>query len=224
MTFIPDEKITGRLLRTQYLTSGTSYSKLSATKLLVLELWGGGGAGGGATTVAVSSGAAGGGGGGSYAFKSFDVTSFAGPFTYAVGTGGTAVSGGTGNDGNDSTFTVNSVTVTAKGGKGAIGNTTPGTAPLHYPGGAGQLSTGGDVNGGGAPGLQGITVSATVGASGNGGSALFGRCGIGRTTAGAGNIGSGYGAGGSGGLVLNGSAQVAGGNGVNGLIIVREFS
>jgi hypothetical protein len=214
---------TGRLIRApQILTSGTSYAPPVGCTAIEVECVAGGGGGGGCTSSA-SNGAAGAGG----ASGGFVSKYFANPpatCAYAIGAAGTAGAntGGTGGTGGDSTFTVSGTTITAKGGLGGVGMVF-GTTVLTSAGGAGVISTNGDLNGSGDPGDPGIRMSGTIGASGPGGSSQYGAGGAGRTTGGAGNVGVGPGSGGGGGLVLNGSGAVIGGAGTAGIIRIWEY-
>jgi hypothetical protein len=208
----------------QILTSGTTYTTQAGTNAIYLELLGAGGGGGGCASAALNGAVGGGGASGAEAAIWLAVTPSTG-YTYAIGAGGAggANTGGTGGTGTDSTFTVGGTTVTAKGGLGGLGEAA-GTALANVAGGAGQLSTSGDINGSGSPGDYGTRLSGLIGASGNGGSTRFGGGGAGLVVAGAGLAGTGFGAGGSGALVLNGSAAAVGGAGSNGMIRVWEFT
>jgi hypothetical protein len=92
-------------------------------------------------------------------------------------------------------------------------------------GGVSTLSTNGDVNGGGQPGLFGYRITGTAGVSGYGGSSSIGGGGSPRVTAspGAGIDAIGPGAAGGGALVINGSAAAIGGAGSKGLIYIYEY-
>lgn len=215
----------GQFIKRTLLTSGTSFTTTVNTNKIILRLQAGGGGGGGTTTAAASAALGGGGSAGGYAEKTFNVDPNT-AYTYAIGAAGAAgnTSGGNGGVGGVTTFAVGATTVTANGGLGGIGETA-GTALAVILGGASPaVSTNGDMNGGGAPGAVGIRLSGLLGGSGAGGSCLFGAGGNGLNAAGAGVVGVGYGAGGSGGCVLNNSAAVAGGAGLAGCIVVEEYS
>lgn len=212
-------------LGTTVKTSGTSFTTGTGTHFIKVRMWGAGGGGGGADTAAVSAAAGGGGAAGGYAEKLFTVDPST-AYTIAVGTGG---AGGTAGDndgtaGGDTTFTVGGTTVTAKGGPGGAG-AAAGTAVNSELGGAAPaVSTNGDVNGSGAPGGYSVRFTGLVGASGAGGSASVGGGGVSKVAAGAGTAATGLASGGAGGLVLNGSGAVAGGDGTGGLIVIDEYS
>jgi hypothetical protein len=213
-------------LAMQTLTSGTTYTPTSGATKAIIELWGGGGAGGSCTNVAGC--AAGGGGAGGFA-RHYFASMGAGPFTIAIGAGGTAVAGATGGAGTATTFNTGATTITANGGGG--GTTAAGTAVIKYvAGGAGgAISTNGTVNGAGIPGGAGMTSTVvTTGASGEGGSTSLGGGGVAVT----GNISAtsvagvaavvSTGSGGSGARAGTTTA-VSGGAGAAGRIIIWEF-
>lgn len=175
-----------------------------ATKVTVI---GGGGAGGGAS--ASNTGA--GGGSGGIAIKWLSALTPGNTLAVTIGAGGTGVSNASGNNGSASSIasgTQTISTVTANGGIGGQASTSPG------PGGGALISTGGDINGAGAP-AQFVTVASGFG--GAGGATMFGGAGgfVGSTSAGAGavaNTGSGGGGAGVG-------ATNAGGAGAAGIVI-----
>lgn len=214
----------GRLLGTYVLTSGTTHTTGASTNEIEVLVIAGGGGGGGVTGGA-NAAMGGGGCGGGWSRKTFTVAPSTG-YTYAIGAAGAGgdTSGSTGATGGDSTFTVSGTTVTAKGGLGGVGMAA-GTSPLMAAGGvSGGISTNGDVNAGGDPGLHAHRLGANAGVSGKGGSGPYGAGGAARLTAGAGNPGLGYGAGGGGGHAATASAAVAGGDGAQGVIIVWEYA
>jgi hypothetical protein len=214
----------GQLLRApQVLTSGAgaTYTPPTNCRAIYVQMVGGGGGGGGAADAFNMSAFGGGGAGGAYAAKYF-LTAGA-TFTYTIGQGGSggANSGGQGAVGTQTDFSNGSTTVSAKPGSGGQGQTA-GTSLIAAAGGNGQVSTGGDVNGMGAPGTHGIRFSGSAGCSGNGGSSAFGGGGVGRVGGGSGNHGFGYGGGGGGGGAT--ALSVVGGAGSDGVIIVWEYS
>lgn len=180
-----------------------------AVKVTVL---GGGGAGGGAS--ASNTGA--GGGSGGIAIKWLSALTPGNTLAVTIGAGGTGVSNATGNNGSASTVasgTQTISTITANGGTGGQASTSPG------PGGGAVISTGGDINGGGAS-AQFVTVASGFG--GGGGATMFGGSGnfVGGTSAGlsaVANTGSGGGGAGVG-------ATNAGGNGAAGIVIFEWVS
>jgi len=220
-------KITpGRFLRTTVLTSGTSHTTHTSANTIFVRLVAGGGAGGGGASATSNAGCGGGGSAGGYAEKTFTVTPNT-AYTYAIGIGGTAGSAGNnpGNDGGITTFTVGGTTVTANGGKGGQGMASGSTVISALGGASPAVSTNGDLNSGGDPGVYGQRGSGTTGTGGSGGSSPLGAGANARNTQGAGNTASvGYGGGGGGGFGTGNNNSVAGGAGANGVIIVDEFS
>jgi len=213
---------TGRQIRaTQVLTTGTSYTTPAGCRSIYVELIAGGGGGGGAQFATPNMAFGGGGAAGAFASKSFTVSPST-AYTYAIGGAGAAGAntGGTGGTGGDTTFAVAGVTVTAKGGLGGVGQTGAATLAVVL-GGAGVISTNGDVNSGGDPGKNAVRLSGILGGSGQGGSCVYGGGGAGRITNGAGIAGFGYGSGGGGAAAV--SANVAGAAGTAGVILVWEF-
>jgi hypothetical protein len=213
----------GRLLRISVLNGGTLFNTGAYASTIEVELVGGGGGGGGCTSVASAASAAGGGGSGGYAKKIFAVSPNT-QYTYAVGAAGAGNSGAAGGNGGNSTFTVGVTTVTANGGTGGPSATSTVTVGTGFAGGdGGAVSTNGDVNSAGAPGGAGImTTVAPLGASGCGGSSIYGKGGLALVAAGAGNNAAGYG-GGGGGAMTGAAAARAGGNGTAGVIIVYQY-
>lgn len=221
------QKVAGRsglFLRTQVLTSGTTFTTSPGTNGIFLRLVGGGGGGGGCTSVASAASAAGGGGSGAYAEKFFAVTPNT-PYTYAIGALGAGSSGAAGGNGTASTFTVGATTVTAPGGTGGPQAVSLTTLAGYLGGAGGTTPTNGDINCPGSCGGNGVivVVATPAGVSGNGGTSPFGSCGLGVKAAAAGNAASGYGAGG-GGALTGASVARAGGNGAPGVIIVDEYA
>lgn len=217
---------TGRLIRApQVLTSGTSYTTPAGCNNIWVRGVGGGGGGGSAGTATSSAAAGVPGGAGAYGEKFFAVSPST-AYTIAIGLAGSGASvGGNGGNGGNTTITVSGVTLTIPGGSGGLGNTAATTALL-FPGAAGgSTPTNADLAVPGQAGLGIIRLSGTVAASLQGGSSHFG---VGGTTvantAGAGNAGTGFGSGGSGGLVLNGSSAVGGGAGTGGVLEIWEFT
>lgn len=215
---------TGRFVKTTVLTSGTSFTVSPVTNTIFVRLLAGGGAGGGVATAASVSGGAAGGSAGGYAEKTFSVTPNT-AYTYAIGGAGSPGAAGAnpGGAGGNSTFAVGATTVTANGGPGGLGITAANPV-IGMPGAAPAVSTNGDLNGSGAVGATGFTLSATVAVSGKGADSIFGSGGVPKNAQSAGAAGIGFGAGGSGGCLINGGASVAGGVGLSGVIIVYEYT
>ena len=196
---------------------------------LDIECIGGGGGGGYASTINNASG--GGGGGGAYSKKiNFSVTP-GNTYSYNVGAGGVGgiVASGSSTDGADTWFS-STATVLAKGGLGGTSATTIG-AGTGGAGGSSATSIGNIVFSGGI-GATGSTTGGGgggAGANGNANGAAGGvpNGGIGITPGGSGGnggqgsigfAGSNYGAGGGG--AHRSGANVNGGNGAQGVIII----
>lgn len=212
--------------------SGT-YVVPSGVKALEVTVLGAGGGGAGAATPSSSVyAAAGGGGAGAMAVKWISAADLAASYSYVVGTGG--IGGGApnmsdpvgsrnGTAGGISSFSGGGVTLSCSGGAGAPEDEATSTATQYAPGSGGAAS-GGDLNINGASGYGGITKASQfyqLGA-GHGANSPFGVGGAFSNGNGAG--GSGYGSGGAGaGMIPGFILNRAGGNGANGVIIVKEF-
>ncbi len=228
----------GTFIGRTYKTSGTTFTTGANTRKILVTAIGAGGGGGGVKNAAVSSGAGGGGGAGGKCVKVYTVSPSTG-YTCAIGTGGAGGVGATptdGSTGGNTTFTDGSTLITAKGGFGGKSMTAVATsadaALLCMLGGAGQLSTNGDFNGTGESGDTGIVVPWTgsivfaIGAKG--GNTEYGSGGNSvvpaNTNSTAGVDGTGYGSGGGGAAISYGGSDVDGGDGMNGVLIVDEYS
>ena len=208
-----------QLLRApQILTGSGTYTTPAGCRLIVVECIGGGGGGGGCSFLASNCGVGGGGASGAYARKT--IISPAATYAYVCGAAGTAGAntGGNGGTGGDTTWAA--TLIVAKGGLGGVGMVY-GTAVLTALGGAGVVSTGGDINQAGQPGEYATRLTGLIGCSGAGGSNQYGGGGAERNAQNAGLAGNGYGAGGGGGCSL--TAAVTGGAGTVGVIIVTEY-
>lgn len=198
---------------------------------LDIEAVGAGAGSGGIQTGTAADGAViGGGGGGSFA-RAWVAR---GQISHTYGNGGGAgnTSGTTGTSGGNSIAVVGATTVTAKGGVGAIGTATQARSLLlaTWLGGAGQLSTGGDMNCMGAPGEPGLllNIATTGNYSGSGGPSLFflGGSGGGKNTNGQGTAASSFGGGAGGSLQVVTTAALNGGSGTtaDGRILIRHYT
>ena len=221
VTALSSAAIPGEYKSVQILTSTASstYTTPAGINKIVVWAWGGGGGGGGAAFTSSQSAAGGGGAAGGLAILT--ITSPSATYSYqcgALGAGGTA-GANDGTAGSNTTFS----TLTAKGGNGGKGCASSTTALVSL-GGAGVVSTGGDINGAGAPGMFGLVLAAAVAAGGVGGSSWLGAGGAAANTERAGFAAIGYAAGGGGGCCLGSAAAKAGGNGANGIIIVFEYT
>lgn len=204
------------------ITSGSStYNTPAGATAILVECVGGGGGGGGQAGSATQAGLANGGGAGGYLRKL--IASPSASYPYTIGAKGTGGATSTGNSGTDTTFGSGGSLLTAKGGTGG-GTSGLGTGALIQSGGAGgTVSTGGDVNVGGSPGLPGLRLSATVCRGGNGANSYFGSGGRGAAENAAGDNALGSGSGGGGAAVASVNTNRAGGDGTDGIIVITEF-
>lgn len=216
---------TGKIVAITKLTSGTgaTFTLNALTTAMRVDVYGAGAGGGGAAQALAMAAAGGGGGNGGYAMKFY--SSVTASYLYSIATGGAGGTAGA-NDGTAgsgaTTFDNSGSTVSANQGSGGKGSAA-GMAVAGVSGGAGGgVSTGGDINAGGAPGLPGLVFTALLAISGIGGSGAVGGGGSSRTSEAAGVAGSGNGSGGSGGCCLGTTAR-AGGAGKDGLIVVTEY-
>lgn len=199
----------------QVFTGSGTWTKPTGVKFVRVICVGGGGGGGGAAF----DGIAGGGGGGGYAEKILDVTAISSRVV-TIGAAGAAGSsgGGAGGAGGDTSFGSDCI---GKGGSGGVGRNSAGVKSGGAGGGAGT----GDFSIVGESGFSGADQAATYILSGEGGDAAnaFGYGGkpIGPTGNVAGNVGTGYGAGGSG--ASWDDAGTIGGAGTAGICIVYEY-
>jgi hypothetical protein len=234
------QQATGRLLRTTiytnpagtlqssvdgsaYAPASSTFTPLSSTAAVTVEMVGAGGGGGGAGATGASQCSFGaGGGGGGYAYKRL-ATGFSGvtvtvgsPGAGGVGTGA-AAAGGTTSFGS---------LVSATGGGG--GTSGAAVTPPGNPNGSGAQGAGvaADINGQGGVGQFGLGYSVSLGGEGgysqlgSGGPFTSSGTGAGVT----GNFGGGYGGGGGGAANTASNAAHTGGVGICGIIIVREYS
>lgn len=208
----------GGLLAQRVFTASGTYTPTAGMVNCIIECIGGGGGGGGAGFVSSAAMYAGGGGGSGGYSRSYKTAAQIGASqTITIGAGGTAATNAAGGNGGDTSV---STLVIAKGGGGAV-LANSGSVGL---GGVGGVVGTGDLAAAGAPGGNGLYNAAgqtiTCG-SGHGGSSFFG----GGAPAVAGNnngvAASAFGSGGSGGAAQ--SANVAGGVGSAGVVIITEY-
>lgn len=202
----PTTAPTAQQVRSQIFTvSGTWTQPAGVTKVKVTVVGGGGGGGG---TDANASQTGGGGGSGSVAIATLTV---AGNVTVTVGAaGGGGVGNNNGTTGGSSIFS----TVTSIGGSGGSGH---GGGSGSGAGGAGGTASGGDINLSGENGFSGSVSYKAGGDTPLGfGVGAFPAAGAGS----AGSTGTNYGSGGGGGIA-NGSSNINGGAGTQGLVIVE---
>jgi hypothetical protein len=219
-------KASGRFLRqTVYTTGSGTHTPGTDCNEMHVRCYGGGGGGGGADNA--GAGQAGAGAGGAAGGKCEKRAANSSTYAYVIPA---AAAGGTAGDndgatGGDVTFTGTNFTLVGKGGVGGAGGASTATVNVNA-GGSGVISTGGAINGAGAPGTTGAVIlgSSGIAFGGTGGSAEFGRGGTGRVNHGAGTAAIGIGNGGGGGVAITASTPRAGGAGTEGGIIVDEYS
>jgi collagen type III alpha len=139
-----------------------------------------------------------------------------------IGLGGVGVTGGSGADGGVTLFW----TMSCPGGiGGSISTVLPGSASSGN-GNAAALPTGANVLAavGGQGGISFGMVDTQLGIGGEGGASYFGAGGTGQTPNEDGLFSNSPGAGGGGNINVGTSTPLRGGNGSNGLVIIREFS
>lgn len=187
-------------------TTGTSTFSVPSgvSKISVLSV--GGGGGGGAAANGANSAIGDGGGGGACVWEQVDVTATTSIQVF-VGAGGTSAIAG-----SPTKFGTNGFYHTAGGGSAGVDDSSGTT------GGSGGTATGGDINLDGKNGASGQEYSTTpvVSGTGLGGDSCLGYGGTLPVDDNTGNTAQGYGGGGSGGHVSNGS--ISGGVGTQGLI------
>lgn len=185
---------------------------------------GGGGGSASANAAANELVAAGGGAGGGYSESVLEASALGATETIAVGAGGTAGLGSNnpGGDGGNSSF---GGFVLAYGGGGALGAMTSGTAADIFPGrggppaGIGQIAVPGEAT------STALRLNAAQGQAAYGGGSHLGTGGGGRTSAGPGIEGHGYGGGASGALSRGSQADPQdGAPGADGLVIIELYA
>ena len=217
---------------TQVFTSNGTYTPTTGMKYAILECIGSGaGGGGGASTIATISGGGGGGAGG-YSRKVVSASTVGASQAVTIGSGGAGGTAGNNNGANGNSSSVGSL-VSATGGTGGTGSAAALIARVA--GGAGGTGSSGDINLTGGTGQTSLGLYAVNFGSwvfaGNGGNSFFGYGGIGGSMTDASGAGSSvagsnginYGSGGGGGASGQVSAAAAGGNGIDGLVIITEY-
>ena len=214
-----------RLVQTLYFTSTDDFVKatypwLRAVKAKV-QAAGGSGAGAEATNVDQISGGSGG-TAGAYAEKFILASELLATETVTVGEGGAGVTGAAGNPGENSSFGAH---VSANGGPAGVLRTAT-TPPRIALTAAAQATGTGDLVIPGAPGVPPIHLGtgASQNMGGKGGDSHLGAGGRGRVDTN-GDAGAGYGA--AGGGAANSASEAstrAGGDGVDGIVIVELYA
>lgn len=188
----------------------------------IIAIGGGGGGGGvdgqGSGTSAISCGGAGGAACIKYS-STVDAT-----YNITIGAGGAGGASGNndGSDGGNTTVVSATMNLTAKGGDGGSGDlgtngNSWGSSVL------GEVATGGDINMKGTPGVAGSTVSGEAASHSVSGSCPIIGGGIPANNGVNGADATAYGEGGGGTRVTNITTNRAGGDGYQGVVIIREF-
>ena len=204
----------------QVFTGNGTYTPTSGMIYALVEIVGGGGGGGGAATGAGGQSAAGsGGGGGEYARGVFSAATIGASQIVTIGAAGTAGAAGNNNGGGGGTSSLGAL-ITTVGGSGGSGS--PSSAIYGLVGGTGGTGgSGGSFRVAGQVGGTSFGVT-SLGISGCGGSSMLGLGGASRHDA-VGLVGSGYGAGGSGGACDSSTSELAGAAGTAGYILIVEY-
>lgn len=203
-----------------YSAAGSStYNPLSAFCTSVeIDVLGGGGGGGGAAATGVGQCSFGsGGGGGGWVRKRLSAGFSA--QTITVGQGGTTSAGGVGGVGGASSFGA-SWSATGGGGGAAVAASAPTNSPSGSA--AGGIGVIGDINSTGGFGSFGFSYASGLG--GSGGNSLFGIGGPFVTGGANGSPGGGYGGGGGGASNSASLSARAGGVGICGLVMIKEYA
>ena len=212
----------------QSFSSSGTYTPTTGMAFCEVYCTGGGGGGGGVdgddTSLAHSTG---GGGAGGTAIKIYTASEIGANATVTIGSGGSgATNGGNGASGGNSSFAPAGAggTITGNGGSGSTGFN--GGNPEVRGGGSGSTASGGDINiTGNSGGVGSNSGESAIG--GQGGNSYFSGGAIGgsvvRSNATSNGADAVQGAGGGGGAVRNSTSIGQGGNGGNGIVIVKEF-
>lgn len=215
---------------TQVITATGTYTPTANMKYCIVEGVGGGGSGGGTNFVASQGASSSGAGGGGYFRKTFTAAEIGADAAVTIGAGGTPNAAGA-NDGNVGGNTIfnpagTGATLTANGG--ALGRAVACAATAGFSiNEDGGTATNGDVNIQGGSSLKGLALAAGAQSLGGiGGASIFGfptkQAGVTASSA-AGSAANVYGSGGGGAASADGAADVAGGAGADGIVIVTEF-
>lgn len=214
----------GRLINIQRFTTNGTYTPTPGTNSIEVEVQGAGAGGGGIGAAGASTVAVGNGGSGGGYLKSRFTSGFSGgiPITVGIGGAGGNLAPTNGINGGVSMF---GSLMTAGGGQGGIAQ--PQTAPpFSVTGSAG--GSGGSVGNilavNGMSSAHGFALNTTSVSSGQGGGSQLGAGGFSpANNGGSPNNASGYGGGGGGSYAFNRSG-FSGGSGSDGVVIIREYS
>lgn len=202
-------RLTGESPDLKVITSSGSYNKPDGLKFIEVIVIGAGGGGGGAS--AGNNNAVGGSGGGT-SIKRILASALSASETLTIGSGGNGgdVSGTDGSPGGTSSFGTHCSATGGNGGPGATSTIQKGSLPA-------GIGSGGDIDFSGSA-ARGVGVDSSI--SGGGGGSFYG--GMSRDLNGGTVNAADYGSGGSGADSTAGVGQT-GGNGSDGIIVIKEF-
>ena len=212
----------GQVKTTVVTVSDAAFAPQSDTKNIEFTAVGAGGGGGGVDGQGVGTSAvasAGGGGGSALIIKTIIDSSY--NITIGAGGAGGAAGVNNGSVGGNTTIVSTNVNISANGGLAGTGTLAVSGNSLTLSG-IGGTATGGDNNFAGDDGNVSSIVSGSIASTGDSGAGIVGGSKKGATNA-AGFNGVSPGSGGSGAGVSGGATNFAGGNGANGIVIVKEF-
>lgn len=217
---VPAGLTTGRLIAVRTFTTSTVYTPTTGTASVEVTVVGAGGGGGGTGAMGGSQFGAGGGGGSGGWGLSYLATGFSGQ-TITIGLGGAGGTGANGSTGGTTSF--GALLSASGGGGGAFGVPTAGGSC--QVGGVGGSASGANLySSGGAPGTPSVSFTNGNQVSGGGGGSAYGAGGSARNSpTNPGIVGAGPGGGGGGATGQSGAGAQTGGNGANGIVIIREF-
>jgi len=211
----------------QVFTSSGTYTPHAGMVTCIIECVGGGGAGGGSNGTGSQVNVGGGGGSGGYSRKLATAADIGASKTVTIGAGGTAGAAGPNAGGNGGDTSVGVLCI-GKGGTGGGGTDAAVSVGAAGAGGIAGTATGG-IAAAGASGNSGYAANtaATSVFGAAGGSSLFGGGAAPAAFFGTGDANgaaaSAYGSGGGGGYTSNSIANVAGGAGSSGIVIITEY-
>lgn len=212
----------GRLINVQIFAASATYTPHAGMLTAVVEVQGGGSAGYGSAATGSGQGSVGSPGvSGSYCKSRIAAANIGASQVVTVGAGGVGVSGAAGGVGGTSSF---GALLSAPGGSGGtiVG---PGAPPFSAGGGYATAASGGFMFAmTGAVGAPSLMITAGIGFGGPGGQSFFGPGAPAIAGGSAGTPAVNYGAGGSGTANPQSSSAIAGGNGMQGFVIIWEFA
>lgn len=217
----------GKLSNVKVFTADGTYTKPTGVRFIKVTAVGGGGGGGGSTSSLAANVSIGSGGAGGDAVIAWINAAAITTVSITIGAGGAGGSGTSGSSGGDTLFG-NFFTVSG-GGPGstlATGNTVavlnPADSGSTTSVNVSKTEIVSSVTFDGQPGSVPIRCSGTSSMTGSGGNSILGSGIRGRSGATNGDIGTGYGAGGSGSRSSGNVGAFTGGDGTDGIVIIEE--